>query len=119
MTTANAVKSNFNNFFTEGSIEYIYEDDQCVAFDANKNQQAPTHFLVVPKKVIPRLSQAAPEDEKLLGHLLIVCRRVAKTKGLHPTGFRVIMNEGPQGGPTVDHLHLHVMGHRQMMWPFC
>lgn len=54
-----------------------------------------------------------------VGHLLIVCRRVAKTKGLHPTGFRVIMNEGPQGGPTVDHLHLHVMGHRQMMWPFC
>ncbi|KAL0809618.1 hypothetical protein ABMA28_011149 [Loxostege sticticalis] len=114
MTTANAVKSNFNNFFTEGSIEYIYEDDQCVAFDANKNQQAPTHFLVVPKKVIPRLSQAAPEDEKLLGHLLIVAKNIAIQRGL--VGYHVVVDEDHIAS-KFNGVHLFGRSLVHMLWP--
>ncbi|GFR95174.1 histidine triad nucleotide-binding protein 1 [Elysia marginata] len=99
----------------EIKTDFLYEDDQCVAFD-DIEPQAPVHFLVVPKKPIAKLSDAQDADEKLLGHLMIVARAVAKQKDLSE-GFRVVINDGPQGGQEVMHIHVHVMGGRQLSWP--
>ncbi|XP_026756173.2 adenosine 5'-monophosphoramidase HINT2-like isoform X2 [Galleria mellonella] len=98
--------------------QYIFEDEQCIVFEADEDRQAPVHFIVVPKKVLPRLSVATEEDERLLGHLLIVSRHVAKLKGISDSGFRVVMNEGKHGGQTVNQFHIQVFGGRQMYWPF-
>ncbi|CAD6239482.1 GSCOCG00008710001-RA-CDS [Cotesia congregata] len=95
--------------------KFIYEDDKCVAFH-DVNAQAPTHFLVIPRKPIPQLSKAADEDELLLGHLMNVARKVAKQEGLDQ-GFRLVINDGQNGAQSVYHLHLHVLGGRQMQWP--
>ncbi|XP_063438502.1 adenosine 5'-monophosphoramidase HINT1-like [Mytilus trossulus] len=95
--------------------KFIYEDEQCVAFN-DISAQAPTHFLVIPKKPIVKLSDAEDTDEQLLGHLLVVARKVAKDVGL-ADGFRVTINDGVKGGQSVYHLHVHVMGGRQMGWP--
>ena len=80
------------------------------------NPQAPEHFLVLPKKPITQLSAADDSDEPLLGHMLTTARKVAKTRGLD-NGFRVVINEGKDGAQSVYHLHLHVLGKRQMSWP--
>jgi histidine triad (HIT) family protein len=96
--------------------EILHEDDQCVAF-RDINAQAPTHFLVVPKIVIPRLGEALPEHKALLGHLLLTAATVARQLGLAASGFRVVINHGPDGGETVPHLHVHVLGGRAMTWP--
>nr|CAX70615.1 histidine triad nucleotide binding protein 1 [Schistosoma japonicum] len=93
----------------------IYEDDDCLAF-RDINPQAPIHFLVVPKIVIPMLDSATSENEKLLGHLMLVCSRVAQKEGL-TSGYRVVVNNGRDGAQSVCHLHLHVLGGRQMQWP--
>lgn len=74
------------------------------------------HFLVIPRKPIPQLSTAENEDEALLGHLMIVARKVAKQQGLND-GFRLVINDGKHGAQSVYHLHLHVLGGRQMKWP--
>lgn len=95
--------------------KFIYEDDKCVAFD-DINPQAPTHFLVIPRKVIPQLSAAEDSDESLLGHLMIVARKLAKDKGLN-NGFRLVVNDGRDGCQSVYHLHLHVLGGRSLGWP--
>ncbi|CAG5116693.1 unnamed protein product [Candidula unifasciata] len=95
--------------------DLLHEDDQCIAFN-DISPQAPVHFLVVPKKPIVKLSDAEDSDEQLLGHLLIVARKVAKAKGLQ-NGYRVTINDGPDGGQAVYHIHVHVMGGRQMDWP--
>ncbi|XP_043515387.1 histidine triad nucleotide-binding protein 1 [Frieseomelitta varia] len=94
---------------------FIYEDDQCVAFH-DINAQAPVHFLVIPRKPIPQLSRAEDGDEALLGHLMIVARKLAKQEGLD-RGFRLVINDGQHGAQSVYHLHLHVLGGRQMQWP--
>ncbi|KAJ0170292.1 hypothetical protein K1T71_014220 [Dendrolimus kikuchii] len=94
----------------------VYEDDQCVAFH-DVNPQAPTHILVIPRKPIPQLSKASDEDEQLLGHLLIVARKVAAQEGLENTGFRLVINDGKNGAQSVYHLHVHILGGRQMHWP--
>merc|ERR1711872_331966 len=94
---------------------FIYEDDQCVAF-MDVAPQAPTHFLVIPRKPIAMLSDAEDADEPLLGHLLNVARKVAKQQGLEK-GYRLIVNNGQDGAQSVYHLHIHVMGGRQMSWP--
>ncbi|KAH3870094.1 adenosine 5'-monophosphoramidase HINT1-like [Dreissena polymorpha] len=94
---------------------YIYEDDKCVAF-MDISPQAPTHFLVIPRKPIQCLDEAQDEDETLLGHLLLVAKKVAKEQGLD-NGYRVVMNNGADGAQSVFHIHLHVMGGRQMEWP--
>jgi histidine triad (HIT) family protein len=96
--------------------QIIYEDDLCVAFH-DINPQAPTHFLVIPKKEIPRLASASPEDEALLGHLLLTARELAKQQHIGESGFRIVINSGPDGGETVPHLHVHVLGGRHMEWP--
>ncbi|XP_033332066.1 histidine triad nucleotide binding protein 1 [Megalopta genalis] len=95
--------------------KFIYEDDKCVAFH-DINAQAPVHFLVIPRKPIVQLSKAEEQDESLLGHLMLVARKVAKQEGLD-NGFRLVVNDGKQGAQSVFHLHLHVLGGRQMQWP--
>ncbi|XP_053209309.1 adenosine 5'-monophosphoramidase HINT1-like [Panonychus citri] len=94
---------------------FIYEDDQCVAFN-DISPCGPKHFLVIPKKRISQLSKSEDEDEQLLGHLLIVARKVAKQEGLEK-GFRIVINDGVEGAQSVYHLHVHVIGGRQMSWP--
>ncbi|XP_068621945.1 adenosine 5'-monophosphoramidase HINT1-like [Battus philenor] len=96
--------------------KFVYEDDQCVAFH-DVNPQAPTHILVIPRKPIPQLSQATDEDEQLLGHLLIAAKKIAANEGLDENGFRLVINDGKNGAQSVYHLHLHILGGRQMRWP--
>jgi len=93
----------------------IFYDLQCIAFD-DINPQAPVHFLVIPRKPISQLSKAQDEDEPLLGHLMNVAHKVAKQKGL-TNGFRLVINDGKHGAQSVYHLHLHVLGGRQLQWP--
>ncbi|XP_024052287.1 histidine triad nucleotide-binding protein 1 [Terrapene carolina triunguis] len=93
----------------------IFEDEQCLAFH-DISPQAPTHFLVVPKKPIVQLSEAKDSDESLLGHLMIVGKKCAAELGL-TKGYRMVVNEGPDGGQSVYHVHLHVLGGRQLGWP--
>jgi histidine triad (HIT) family protein len=94
----------------------VYEDELCLAFH-DVNPQAPVHFLVIPKKEIARIAAAMPEDEALLGHLIHVAQKVARQEGLHESGFRIVINNGRDGGETVPHLHVHVLGGRAMGWP--
>ncbi|XP_006000265.1 adenosine 5'-monophosphoramidase HINT1 [Latimeria chalumnae] len=93
----------------------IYEDEQCIAFH-DISPQAPTHFLVVPKKPIAQLSQAEEADKVLLGHLMIVGKKCAADLGL-TKGYRLVLNEGTDGGQSVYHVHLHILGGRQLSWP--
>nr|XP_025973190.1 histidine triad nucleotide-binding protein 2, mitochondrial [Dromaius novaehollandiae] len=78
--------------------------------------QAPVHFLVIPKRPIARISRVGPEDTELLGHLLVVASRTAQAEGL-ARGYRVVINDGEHGAQSVYHLHLHVLGGRQLAWP--
>lgn len=94
----------------------MYEDDRALAF-RDVNPQAPTHVLVVPKQPIAALSRSGDADALLLGHLMVVARRVAEAEGLASDGFRVVINDGKHGAQSVHHLHLHVLGGRQMTWP--
>ncbi|XP_074055578.1 adenosine 5'-monophosphoramidase HINT1 isoform X1 [Macrotis lagotis] len=87
----------------------------CLAFH-DVCPQAPTHFLVIPKKPITQISVAEEEDENLLGHLMIVGKKCAADLGLKK-GYRMVINEGADGGQSVYHIHLHVLGGRQMKWP--
>lgn len=99
----------------EVPADIIYEDDLTIAF-RDINPQAPVHILVIPKKPIPQLSDAESEDHALMGHLLLTAKRVAKAIGLD-NGYRLVINNGSDGGQTVHHLHLHILGGRQMKWP--
>lgn len=87
----------------------VHEDDQCVVIK-DIHPQAPVHLLVIPKKVVPRLALAAADDQAILGHLLLTARKVAADAGLSESGFRIIINSGPNAGETVPHLHVHVLG---------
>lgn len=95
--------------------DIIYEDEQCLAF-RDINPQAPTHVLIIPRKPIPSLAHAANDDQALLGHLLLVARDLAVQLQL-PNGYRTVLNSGPDGGQTVDHLHVHLLGGRALGWP--
>jgi len=95
--------------------DIVYEDDLALAF-RDISPQAPTHILIIPKKLIPRLSEATSDDHALMGHLLLTVKRVAEQVGLD-NGYRVAINNGADGGQTVDHLHLHLLGGRPMVWP--
>jgi histidine triad (HIT) family protein len=94
----------------------VYEDDLVLAFRDN-NAQAPVHVLIVPKKSLARLSEAQPEDHKLIGHLLLKAAAVAAQLGLGKSGYRLVINNGPDGGESVAHLHCHILGGRKMSWP--
>jgi histidine triad (HIT) family protein len=93
----------------------LYEDDSTLAF-ADIHPQAPTHFLVIPKQHLDSLAQATEANKDILGHLTLVATDLAAKQNL-PKGFRIVVNTGPDGGQTVDHLHLHVLGGRAMHWP--
>jgi histidine triad (HIT) family protein len=93
----------------------VYEDDLALAF-TDVNPQAPVHILVIPKKPIVNLATAEPEDQALLGHLLLIVQKVAAQAGLE-NGYRIVMNNGVDGGQTVHHLHIHILGGRSMSWP--
>jgi histidine triad (HIT) family protein len=94
----------------------IQEDDALIAFH-DVNPQAPTHFLVVPKKPIPRIGAVGPEDSELLGKLLFAAQAIAKKLEIADSGFRIVINHGRNGGETVPHLHVHVLGGRPFRWP--
>ena len=95
--------------------DIVYEDDLALAFK-DVTPQAPTHILVIPKKPIPRLSESQSEDTELMGHLLMTVKKVAEQANLSK-GYRVVINNGADGGQSVDHLHLHILGDRPMKWP--
>ncbi|MBI3603975.1 MAG: histidine triad nucleotide-binding protein [Nitrospirae bacterium] len=94
----------------------VHEDELVVAFE-DVNPQAPTHMLVIPRKHIPSLKETDAADAALLGHLMTVCAKIAKQKGLADSGYRLVTNTGPNGGQTVFHLHIHLLGGRPMEWP--
>jgi len=96
--------------------DIVYEDDLALAI-RDIAPQAPAHILIVPKKPIPRLAEAGPEDHKVLGHLLLKAAEVADKLGLKRTGYRLVINNGPDAGEAVPHLHVHILGGRKMAWP--
>ena len=93
----------------------IHEDDLCVAFH-DISPQAPTHVLVVPRKPIARIAEATAEDQATLGHLLLVAAQLSRQLNL-AQGFRIVINNGPDGGESVPHLHVHLLGGRALSWP--
>ena len=93
-----------------------HEDEHCLAIH-DINPQAPVHVLVIPKKPIARVGTATLDDQAVLGHLLLAAGVVAKKLGLEQNGFRLVVNNGRDGGETVPHLHVHVLGGRPLGWP--
>jgi histidine triad (HIT) family protein len=93
----------------------VFEDDDVLAFH-DVNPQAPIHVLIVPKRMIARLADAKESDEALLGKLLLAARKVAEKLDLS-SGYRVVINNGPDAGESVPHLHVHVLGKRALAWP--
>lgn len=99
----------------EIDADIVYEDDLCMAF-RDVQPQAPVHVLVIPKKEIRSIADLDDEDQALAGHLLLVVRNIAADLGLE-SGYRLVANTGVDGGQTVDHLHLHLLGGRPHQWP--
>lgn len=115
--TASAGKPTVFSKILDGSIpaDIIYRDDKCIAF-RDANPQAPVHFLVIPRKPIDMLDSATDADEELLGHLMLTAKKVAAQEKLK-NGYRLVINNGKEGCQSVYHLHLHVLGGRQLGWP--
>ena len=99
----------------EISADILHEDDRCIAF-RDVNPQAPTHVLVIPRKEIASLADLSDEDAALVGHLFLVASRLATSLGLK-NGYRAVVNCGHDGGQTVEHLHIHLLGGRRLDWP--
>jgi len=95
--------------------QIVFEDDLVLAF-RDIHPAAPTHVLIVPKKPIARIGEATADDQKLLGHLLLKAAEVAKKLDLQ-NGYRLVINNGADGGETVPHLHVHILGGRHLAWP--
>ena len=95
--------------------DIIYEDDISIVIK-DISPQAPTHLLIIPKKVIPKLSDATKEDQEILGHLMLVAGKIADDLGLDET-FRLVVNNGAKAGQSVFHLHLHLLSGRNLNWP--
>jgi histidine triad (HIT) family protein len=93
----------------------VYQDERVYAF-ADINPKAPVHMLIVPREHISSLAETTPEQNALLGHLFSVAAEIARKNGLSK-GYRVVVNTGEDGGQTVDHLHLHLLGGRRLTWP--
>ncbi len=92
-----------------------HEDEHCIAIH-DINPQAPVHVLIIPKKLIPRVGEATAADQPVLGHLLLTAAALAKKLGVE-NGYRIVINNGCDGGETVPHLHMHLLGKRQLSWP--
>jgi histidine triad (HIT) family protein len=101
----------------DGSIpsKAVYQDDQCYAF-ADINPQAPVHVLIVPREHIASIADAGKDHRSLLGHLQWAAAEIARSKGI-TRGYRTVINTGDDGGQTVDHVHVHLLGGRPMSWP--
>jgi histidine triad (HIT) family protein len=96
--------------------DIVYQDERCIAF-RDTNPQAPVHVLVIPREHMESLDEATQKDEVTLGHLLRVAARVANEQGISESGYRVVTNTGAGAGQSVFHLHVHVLGGRQLNWP--
>ena len=96
--------------------DILFENDKILAF-RDISPQAPVHFLVIPKKEIRTINDINEEDKSLIGELFIVAKEIAKKEGISEKGYRTIFNCNEHGGQTVYHIHLHVLGGRQMSWP--
>lgn len=99
--------------------DIVHQDEHCLAF-RDVNPQAPTHLLIIPKKLIPRIGEARTQDQNLLGHLLLTAGKIAHDLGIENTdeeGFRLIINHGKNGGESVPHLHIHLLAGRPLTWP--
>lgn len=96
--------------------DLLHRDEHCIAL-RDISPQAPVHILIVPNKVIPRVGEAQRDDQAILGHLLLTAGNIASELGLAESGFRIVINNGPHGGETVPHLHVHLLGGRQLSWP--
>ena len=94
----------------------VAETDEWLAFH-DVNPQAPAHVLIVPKRVIPRLDQAAESDAALLGRMLLATPQIARSLGVAESGFRIVINNGRDAGESVPHLHIHLLGGRPLAWP--
>jgi len=99
----------------EVSARIVHDDDRCLAFH-DVAPQAPVHVLVIPKQPLPSLAEATATDADLLGHLVVVATQLARTLGLD-NGYRLVVNCGRDGGQSVDHLHVHLLGGRPLGWP--
>lgn len=93
-----------------------HEDEHCIAIH-DINPQAPVHVLVIPKKHLARIGEATTADQPLLGHLLLTAAALAKKLGLAESGYRLVINNGRDGGESVPHLHVHLLGQRPLGWP--
>ena len=96
--------------------DIVYQDEHCVCF-RDIAPQAPTHLLLVPRKAISRIAEATTEDQALLGHMMGRISHIASLVGLTDNGFRLVINNGRDGGEAVPHLHIHILGGRTMTWP--
>ena len=114
--TAMAEKTIFKKIIDkEIPAEIVYEDDLCLAFP-DISPQAPVHLLIIPKEEIVSLAEVEESHQQLLGHLMLVVSKLAKLQGLDD-GYRTILNTGADGGQTVFHMHIHLMGKRSLAWP--
>jgi histidine triad (HIT) family protein len=96
--------------------DIIYEDDRCFAI-RDINPAAPSHILVIPRADIISLKEAEAKHENLLGHMLVVCSKIAENEKISSDGFRVVINSGEKAGQSVFQLHMHILGGRDMTWP--
>jgi len=96
--------------------EIVYEDDVVLAF-RDIHPQAPVHVLVIPKRRIPRIAEASLDDHKIVQHLVLKAAEIASKLGVKETGYRLVINNGPNAGESVPHLHCHILGGRPMSWP--
>lgn len=94
----------------------VHEDERFLAF-ADVNPQAPVHLLVIPRRHISGMNDFAPADESVAGGALFLCRELARGHGLEESGYRVVVNSGPDAGQSVPHVHFHLLGGRKMAWP--
>lgn len=94
----------------------VHETDEFFAI-SDVRPQAPVHVLIIPKKVIPRVADSTAEDAELLGKMVLASREIAAALGIAETGYRLVINNGPDAGETVPHLHIHLLGGRAMGWP--
>ena len=94
----------------------MHEDELCIAIH-DIDPKAPVHVLIIPKKLIPRVGAATADDQALLGHLLLTAAALAKKLGIAESGYRIVINNGRDGGETVPHMHVHLLGQRPLAWP--
>jgi len=96
--------------------DIVYEEEDFMAF-RDVNPQAPVHVLIVPKRHIPRLAEATAADAPLLGRMLLASQKIARQLGVLESGYRIVINNGPDAGESVPHLHMHLLGKRSLAWP--